>query len=248
MSWSAWLPTCLLASKHRFWQRHWLLGTTTTEYKDLTGYFRGARVRSLASLARHLPPGLLPQALAFATAITNNYSRALALTALAPHLPSDQRADVLTQALAAANAISDSAARALSLGRLAPRLPTEQQADVLVQALAATAAITDRHDRADTLTVLAPHLLVELLAEALTLTPEESIHTITALLTRGVALARSDENAAVVDLLRNCLGTTSRHACLSIITAAAPAIAEVGGPGAIQQCGEAIADMHRWWP
>ena len=63
-------------------------------------------------------PAVLAQALAAATAITDDYSRAQALTALA-RLPPDQP-DLLAQALAAATAITDDYSRAEALTGLAP--------------------------------------------------------------------------------------------------------------------------------
>ena len=101
---------------------------------------------------------VLAQALAAATAITDDYSRARALTALAPQLPPDQRASVLAQALAAATAITDDYSRAEALTALAPQLPPDQRASVLAQALAAATAITDERWRARALTDLAPQL------------------------------------------------------------------------------------------
>jgi hypothetical protein len=72
-----------------------------------------ARQRALAGLAPRLPdadrPAIVAQALAAATAITTDHSRAEALTGLAPHLP----ADLLAQALGSAPRTAPQALMAL---------------------------------------------------------------------------------------------------------------------------------------
>jgi hypothetical protein len=92
----------------------------------------------------------LAEALAAATAITDDSHRARALGDLAPHLPPD----LLSQALAAATALTDDADRAVALTGLAPHLPP----DLLSQALAAASARTSDYDRTRALTDLVPHL------------------------------------------------------------------------------------------
>ena len=99
-------------------------------------------------------PAVLGQALGTATAITDDYSRARALTRLAPHLP----ADLLAQALAAATVIPDDSFRVEALVGLAPHLPEADRPPVLAQAVSAATAITDDDSRARALTELAPHL------------------------------------------------------------------------------------------
>jgi uncharacterized protein YqiB (DUF1249 family) len=97
-------------------------------------------------------------ALAAATAISDEIARANALSWLAPHLTGT----LLHDALAAATAISDEIARARALVALAPHLP-----ETLRDALAAVTAIPDGIARADTLAALAPHLTETLLRDAL---------------------------------------------------------------------------------
>jgi hypothetical protein len=72
------------------------------------------------------------------------------LAALAPHLPAEQRQEVL----AAATAIGHERYRAAALAALAPHLPAE----LLAAALAAATAIGDEEPRAKALAALAPHL------------------------------------------------------------------------------------------
>jgi hypothetical protein len=104
-------------------------------------------------------PAVVAEALAAATAITDERFRYWALTALAEHLPPE----LLGQALAAATGITDDYFRAWALTGLAPHLPP----DLLAQALAAAATITHDYLRVEALTGLAPHLPPELLAQAL---------------------------------------------------------------------------------
>jgi hypothetical protein len=123
---------------------------------------RGA---ALAILAPHLPADLLDRAVAVADAISDEASRAQALTGLAPHVAAEQRHAVLTRALTAATAvarragplISGDARRATALADLAPHLP----ADLLDRAVAVADAISDEASRAQALTGLAPHVAAE---------------------------------------------------------------------------------------
>ena len=66
------------------------------------------RAQALGSLAPHLPPDQIAEALAAAKAIGDEGYRARALGSLAPHLPPDQ----IAEALAAATAIGDEGYRA----------------------------------------------------------------------------------------------------------------------------------------
>ena len=95
-----------------------------------------------------------------------------ALTALAPHLPAEQRQKVLVDALSAARAIGDERDRAHALTALAPHLPAEQRQKVLVDALQAVIAIGDDRDRAGALVTCAPHLPDKLRASAVHAIPE----------------------------------------------------------------------------
>ena len=187
---------------------------------------------------------MLAQALAAATAITDDCDRAWALTGLAPHLPPEQQADVLAQALAATTAITDDYVRPEAFSGLAEHLPP----DLLALALDAAAAIAGDSARAEALSALAEHLPPDLLGQALAATPKESIQAITALLDRGQSILSSERNGTLLGLLRASLGGIDRISCLSIITLMAPTIAEIGGSGAVQECIKAITDVHRWWP
>lgn len=124
------------------------------------------RVEVLAALAPHLPdveqPAALGQALAAATAITDDARRAHALAKLAPSLPDDQRPDVIAQALATATATAHDLSSGMALAELAPYLPPE----LIPQALAA-AVTADDMSRALVLASLAPYMPPDLLPQAL---------------------------------------------------------------------------------
>jgi len=125
------------------------------------------RFRALFAIQPNVNPAerplILEEALATASAISGEYNRAEALTALAPHLP----ADLLGQALATASAISGESARARALTALAPHLLPDLRASALGEALATTAAISGEYDQAEALTALAPHLPQDQRASAL---------------------------------------------------------------------------------
>ncbi len=210
------------------------------------------RARALTGLAPHLPadqqPAVLAQALTAATAIGDDFDRVRMLTGLARHLPADQQPAVLAQALAAATAIDGDPARAIALTWLAPHLPADQQPAVLAQALTAATAIDDDDDRAQALTGLAPHLPADLLAQALEAIPKTSTETLTALLQRSRSVLSRTEDVGYLNLVRESIRRTDRRACLGLLTTVAPAVAEIGGVSAIEQCVHAVIDVHRWWP
>jgi hypothetical protein len=128
------------------------------------------------------------------------------------------------------------------LAGLAPHLPP----GLLAQALAA-AAISD-FSRGRALAGLAPHLPPGLLTQALAATPKTSPQTLTAILERGRSVLRRDADVAYVDLLRGGLTGTGRTVCCEVIGTAAPAIAEIAGVRAIEECVNAVVDVHSWWP
>jgi hypothetical protein len=120
--------------------------------------------RQAGSLKALLAAGItLPwaRALEVAQAIGDEYWRATALAALAPHLPAEQQPAVYADALAAARTIADENWRSEALAALAPHLPAEQQPAVYADALAAARAIRSDRNRARALAALAPHLPAE---------------------------------------------------------------------------------------
>ncbi|MBL7489668.1 hypothetical protein I6A60_23110 [Frankia sp. AgB1.9] len=95
--------------------------------------------------------------------------RARVLTALAPHLPEDQRTELLEKALNAATTINNPKVRAELLMALAEYMPGDRRSVVFGQALDAATAIPWPDDQSEMLTALVPHLPDELLGPALNL-------------------------------------------------------------------------------
>ncbi|MBL7487973.1 hypothetical protein I6A60_21440 [Frankia sp. AgB1.9] len=95
------------------------------------------RAQALFSLALQLPTDqrtpVFAHALASATAIDDDYQRAAALAALAPHLTTE----LLDETLGVVSTLNDANCRSLALSGLAPYLPS----DLLEAALAAATAI-----------------------------------------------------------------------------------------------------------
>ena len=189
-------------------------------------------------------PAVLAQALAAARSITGDYTRVRVLGSLAPGLPPE----LFPQALAAVFAMPGGSGRAEALAALAPRLPP----DLLAQALAAATAITDNSGRAEALISLVPHLPADQQGGALSQALAAASRTGSETRVKVLKTARSahfrDGSGSYVHLLRDSLSGIDRTVCLRVIEAAAPAISEIGGGAAIQQCVDAIVAAHRWWP
>jgi len=169
-------------------------------------------------VAPHLPPDLLAQALTAAAALTDDYSRGLALARLAPHLPPD----LLAQALIAATAITSDSSRVQALAGLAPHLPADQRPSIISQTLSAAAAITDDDPRAWALEGLLPHLPRDLLAQALAVTPKTSSGPAIAVLKRARSMLAIDGEVAYLDLLRDSLIGIERKVCLTLLRPSDP--------------------------
>ncbi|NET53545.1 MAG: hypothetical protein F6K09_34325, partial [Merismopedia sp. SIO2A8] len=114
------------------------------------------RAEALGKLAPKLPEILLPEALKVARAITHQFSRAIALRELVPHVP-----EILPEALEAAQVITDEFRRAIALRELALHM-----AELIPEALEAAREINNEYKRALVLRKLAPHV-PEILPEAL---------------------------------------------------------------------------------
>jgi small neutral amino acid transporter SnatA (MarC family) len=153
------------------------------------------RAHLLIQLVPQLPDGLITEALAVVTAITDPWARAGALAALVPRLPDDLLAEaaatttdgralaliaiapdlpdsLLIDAIAAATTIGDPCARALALAELAPNLSGAQRIQALSDAFAAATMIADADSQVMVLTKLAPDLSgaqqIQALSDALT--------------------------------------------------------------------------------
>ena len=114
------------------------------------------RVEALRKIAPYFPD-IYSEALEAARNISSEYSRAIALRALAPQLPEN----LLPEALEAARNISSEYYRAIALRALAPQLP-----EIYSEALEAARNISSEYSRAIALSALAPQL-PEIYSEAL---------------------------------------------------------------------------------
>ncbi len=118
----------------------------------------GAKARTLAELASHLPEAqrsrVLAEALNVARTIEYPYSCAQVLAELAPRLPPA----LLLDALGVARTIDDPDGRARSLTVLLPLLPEAQRPGVLADGLGAASAIPILYSRATALAALLPGL------------------------------------------------------------------------------------------
>ena len=120
-------------------------------------------------MAPHLPAELLTEALDAALSIRDEYARARALAAMAPHhLPPKFREQALNEALDAARNIGYAYARAEALATLAPHLPAALREQVLAEALEVARNISDEKKRARTFAFVVSHLPEEARKDALT--------------------------------------------------------------------------------
>ncbi|MCS6993056.1 MAG: hypothetical protein NZP74_04425, partial [Anaerolineales bacterium] len=136
---------------------HWTPRQALTHIRQMPD--EKQRAEALEHLLPHLPPDLLPEAVAAAREIRDADARARVLTALAKRLPPE----LLPDALAAAREIEGDFARTRVLTALVKRMPPE----FLSEALAATGEIADVYWRTRALVALVAHLPTELLSEAL---------------------------------------------------------------------------------
>ena len=125
------------------------------EYETLRG-------RRLGELGKILPPTLLAEALDWAKTFRLK-DRVLALSGLAPYLPSD----LLNEALTAARETNIAVYRAEALTDIVQYLPSEQRRQVLVDALSAVKEIPREETRKWTLVEVASKLPSDLIGETL---------------------------------------------------------------------------------
>jgi hypothetical protein len=132
-----------------------------------TGERTAALTQALAA-ARAITADLPPEVVDASTAITSDYVRAVALTNLASHLPSDKKPAVLAEVLAAIATVPEPYFQAKAISYSAATLLP----DLLPEVLAVTATLANDFLRAQTLAALAVTLPVDkrsdVLAQALT--------------------------------------------------------------------------------
>ncbi len=120
------------------------------------------RAKLLSGLATHLSTPLLASALDIAQTTRVDDQRALALAALAPYLPEDERESALTEAIGSALKVKLPENRARVLSDLIAFIPRTQAGAAWQEILQAVAAIEDSKERAVTLAHLIPALPVEM--------------------------------------------------------------------------------------
>jgi hypothetical protein len=117
-----------------------------------------ARIRSLVTLAPHLPQrmrlSILRRAVDEIDRLTNDTQRRNALNTLANYLTPE----IAERALSCAEAIQQPAERARALTALTRHLPTNLRPNLRVDALKAIQMIQDEDERAEALIAFAPHL------------------------------------------------------------------------------------------
>ncbi|MET8758762.1 NACHT domain-containing protein [Lentzea sp. NPDC004782] len=208
------------------------------------------RARCLTALAQRLPDPrrTLRRAHEAAREITDAHDRAEALTRLAPLLPAAPRRQALLDALAAATAVPPEN-RDLPAGL---RWPGPTRTHSWSETLATTSArlrTGDPHDprsRSAALSDRIPHLSATELHEALDAAPYGDRDLLCALVLRADEVAG---DAEFVALLRRVLrGGISRATCTAVLAAALSRLAQVAGEDVTDRIGDALADVHRWWP
>lgn len=117
-----------------------------------------ARIRSLVTLAPHLPQGIrlsiLRRTVDEIDRLSNDAHRSNALSTLANHLAPE----IAERALSCAEAIQQPAERARALTALAHHLPANTRPNLRVDALKTIQTILDEDERAEALIAFAPHL------------------------------------------------------------------------------------------
>jgi len=208
------------------------------------------RAHCLTTLARHLPDPrqTLRRAHGAAKAITDAHDRAEALTRLAPLLPAAPRRQALLDALAAATAVPPEN-RDLPAGLPWPGPTRTHSWPETLVTLSARLRTGDPHDprsRSAALSDRIPHLSATELHDALDAAPYGDRDLLCAVVLRADEVAG---DAEFVALLRRVLrGGISRATCTAVLAAALGRLGQVAGEDVADRLGDALADVHRWWP
>ena len=171
--------------------------------------------------------------------------RTQVFTALAPHLPPEQRRGAFREALNAAEAnLCSFFDGPNTLAKLAPHLPP----DLLGEALAAVKGIGDEHTRKVALAALAPHLPPDLLGEALAVAKgisdaDSRLKILVALVGSAPDYLKSEALLPLIEIA----GRASRVGALSAAQTTAPQTFELGGENAILMLRRAISDVCSWY-
>lgn len=116
------------------------------------------RARAIASIAPHLTPAQIKDALLMADNLDDAYDRVTAYIALAQNLPPDERVSIIEQARAALDHIEDGYDRSSALAAVAPFAGEGEGPGLARSAAEVIGDIPDEYDRASAITILAPLL------------------------------------------------------------------------------------------
>jgi hypothetical protein len=116
------------------------------------------RARAIGEMAAALPPQRLAETLEIAQAIDDPMDRVTAFTAIIPHLPAEERRQVVTAAWQLIRAIDNGYDAASALAALAPLLPKAAAHNLARAAGMVIGSIMDEYDQASAITLLAPWL------------------------------------------------------------------------------------------
>ncbi|MDX1993293.1 MAG: hypothetical protein SF029_12950 [bacterium] len=120
--------------------------------------FAYKQARALVSVAPHLPPELMPNALKLADQLDDPFDRSNAYIALVQNLPPKERPPLIAKTWALLKRIDDGYDRASALVAIAPFLPSAAAHELAQSASTVIGAIMDEYDQASAITILAPLL------------------------------------------------------------------------------------------
>lgn len=205
----------------------------------------------LINLTSRLPENLLPVAFDIASAIQDDWNRASALGALAPHLPTT----LLPVTLEAVCALQNEENQARELGALAPHLP----ATLLPVALAMARVFQDEERRVNALTALAPHV-VDALQPSVSTEALEAARAIqhdgyraSALEALAPLLVIHYGNPITNNLAHwyttiHILAKYGRPGLLDSLAALTPWLSPLAGPEVLTEVAQSLIDVSHYWP
>ncbi len=117
------------------------------------------QARALASIAPHLTPDLIYDALNMTDHLEDAFDRVSAYNALAQNLPPEQRSEIIKKAWALILFIDNGYDRSSAIAAIAPYLPEQAKHNLGRVAVDVIRGIEDEYDRASAITILAPLLI-----------------------------------------------------------------------------------------
>jgi len=155
------------------------------------------RARAIVSVAPHLTPELILEALKLADELDDAFDRVSAYVALAQNMPPKQRPQIIDRAWQILRDIEDGYDRSSALAAVAPFMPDDMRDVVARAASSVVRSITDEYDQASAITILAP-----VLAQGEALTTEIRLDRTGVLRTLLKAALATPQQAQRVTLMR----------------------------------------------